>query len=178
MPGMEQPAARRARAEAALGETADPEQGPLGAAACALLAVVGELSDGCYRNGGEPMARSGMTVEILGARRLQAQLEDLGEDIVNALRKAVKESAEAVKADTQRDVAKDSRNLHDEVDIKFKDDDLTALVGWHNDTEYYARFLEYGTRRYEAQPALRPALEAERGRYRARLTEEVRKALR
>ncbi|MEV7282873.1 HK97-gp10 family putative phage morphogenesis protein [Streptomyces sp. NPDC093111] len=124
------------------------------------------------------MTRSGMTVEIVGADRLKAQLDDLGEDIVGALRKAVKESAEAVKADTQRDVARDSGNLHDEVDIKFKDDDLTAMVGWHNDSEYYARFLEYGTRRAEARPALRPALEAERARYRARLTEEVRRVLR
>ncbi|MFC8276254.1 HK97-gp10 family putative phage morphogenesis protein [Streptomyces sp. NPDC057271] len=124
------------------------------------------------------MARSGMTVQILGADRLAAQLEDLGEDIITALKKAVKESAEAVKSDTQRDVAKDSRNLHDKVDITYKDHDLTALVGWHNDSEYYARFLEYGTRRFQAQPALRPALEAERGRYRARLTEEVRRVLR
>ncbi|WP_327162860.1 HK97-gp10 family putative phage morphogenesis protein [Streptomyces zaomyceticus] len=124
------------------------------------------------------MTRSGMTVEILGADRLRTQLEDLGEDIIAALQKAVKESAEAVKADTQRDVAKDTRHLHDTVDITYKDDDLTAVVGWHNDTEYYARFLEYGTRRITARPALRPALEAERGRYKARLTEEVRRALR
>lgn len=124
------------------------------------------------------MARTGMTVEILGADRLRTQLEDLGEDIIAALQKAVKESAEAVKADTQRDVAKDTRHLHDTVDIKYKDDDLTAVVGWHNDTEFYARFLEYGTRRITARPALRPALEAERGRYKARLTEEVRRALR
>ncbi|MFD4320111.1 HK97-gp10 family putative phage morphogenesis protein [Streptomyces sp. NPDC058548] len=124
------------------------------------------------------MPRSGMTVEILGADRLRAKLEELGQDIITALQKAVKESAEAVKADTQRDVAKDSRNLHDKVDIKYKDDDLTAMVGWHNDTEYYARFLEYGTRRIQARPALRPALEAERKRYKARLTDEVRRALR
>ncbi|KKZ72327.1 hypothetical protein VO63_19045 [Streptomyces showdoensis] len=128
--------------------------------------------------GGDPVARSGMTVEILGTRRLQAQLEDLGEDIVAAIRKAVTESAEAVKADTQRDVARDSGNLHDKVGVTYKDDGLTALVGWHNDAEYYGRFLEYGTRRIAARPALRPALEAERGRYRARLTDEVRRALR
>ncbi|MFC8012206.1 HK97-gp10 family putative phage morphogenesis protein [Streptomyces cinereoruber] len=124
------------------------------------------------------MTRTGMTVEILGADRLRARLEDLGENIIGALQKAVKESAEAVKADTQRDVAKNTRNLHDKVDIKYKDDDLTAVVGWHNDSEYYARFLEYGTRRAPARPALRPALEAERGRYKARLTDEVRRALR
>ncbi|MFB7354855.1 HK97-gp10 family putative phage morphogenesis protein [Streptomyces gardneri] len=124
------------------------------------------------------MTRSGMTVEILGADRLSAQLEDLSGDIIAALQKAVRESAEAVKSDTQRDVAKDSRNLHDKVDIKYKDDDLTAVVGWHNPSEYYARFLEYGTRRITARPALRPALETERRRYKARLTDEVRRALR
>lgn len=124
------------------------------------------------------MARSGMTVEILGAGRLRGQLEDLSDEIVEALKKAVKEAAEAVQSDTRRDVRKDSRNLHDKVDIKYEDSGLTAKVGWFDDSDYYARYHEVGTRRFAAQPALGPALEAERGRYRARLTEEVRKVLR
>jgi HK97 gp10 family phage protein len=119
-----------------------------------------------------------MTVQIQGAARLRGQLEDLSDEIVEALKKAVKEAAEAVKEDTRRDVAKDTRNLHDKVDIKYEDDGLTAKVGWFDDPDYYARFLEVGTRRAPAQPALGPALEAERGRYRARLTEEVRRVLR
>ncbi|WP_435610681.1 HK97-gp10 family putative phage morphogenesis protein [Streptomyces sp. C10-9-1] len=124
------------------------------------------------------MARRGMTIEIQGAARLRGRLEDLPDEIVTALKRAVRESAEQVQADTRRDVAEDTGNLKRAVDIKYKDDGLTAMVGWHNPSEYYARFLEFGTRRRPATPALQPALEAERRRYRARLTEEVRRALR
>lgn len=124
------------------------------------------------------MARRGMTFEIQGVSRLRGQLEDLDQEIIAAIAKAVKESAEAVKADTARDVAKDSGNLQEKVDTKYEDDGLTATVGWHDPEDYYARYLEAGTRRAAAQPALGPALEAERHRYRARLTEEVRRVLR
>ncbi|MEU6952071.1 HK97-gp10 family putative phage morphogenesis protein [Streptomyces sp. NPDC045714] len=124
------------------------------------------------------MARSGITVEIQGAARLRARLEDLDEAIVQALQKAVKEAAEAVQSDTRRDVAKDTGNLARKVDVKLTDDGLTANVGWHDAEDFYAHFLEAGTRRAPAQPALGPALEAERARYRGRLTEEVRRVLR
>lgn len=124
------------------------------------------------------MARSGMTVEIQGLARLRGQLEDVDEEILAAIKKAVKESAEAVKSDTQRDVANNTGNLREKTDVQYRDDGFTATVGWHDAEEYYARFLEVGTRRAPAQPALGPALEAERSRYRGRLTEEVRRVLR
>lgn len=124
------------------------------------------------------MARSGMTVEIQGLARLRQQLEDVDEEILAAIKKAVEESAEAVKADTARDVPKDSGNLGRKVDVKYQDDGFTATVGWHDPDDYYARYLEAGTRRRPARPSLGPALEAERARYRGRLTEEVRRALR
>ncbi|MEU7348356.1 HK97-gp10 family putative phage morphogenesis protein [Streptomyces bacillaris] len=124
------------------------------------------------------MARSGITVEIVGASRLRARLEDLSEEVVRELKKAVEESGEAVAADTRRDVAKDTRNLERKVESRPANDGFNATVGWHDPEDYYARFLEVGTRRAPAQPALGPALEAERARYRGRLTEAVRRALR
>ncbi|MER6635838.1 HK97-gp10 family putative phage morphogenesis protein [Streptomyces microflavus] len=124
------------------------------------------------------MARPGITVEIQGGARLRARLEDVDAEIVQALKKAVKEAAEAVESDTRRDVAKDTGNLERKVDTKYQDDGLTALTGWHDPEDYYAYFREVGTRRVPAQPALGPALEAERARYRGRLTEAVRQALR
>jgi len=124
------------------------------------------------------MVRSGIMVEIQGGARLRARLEDMDDAIVQALKKAVKEAAEAVQSDTRRDVAKDTGNLARKVDIKLTDDGLTANVGWHDPEDFYAHFLEAGTRRAPAQPALGPALEAERARYRGRLTEAVRRALR
>ncbi|MFD6421708.1 HK97-gp10 family putative phage morphogenesis protein [Streptomyces sp. NPDC060198] len=124
------------------------------------------------------MARRGMTVEILGIARLRQQLEDVDSGILDAIRRAVTESSEAVKADTKRDVAKDTNNLEEKVDARPADDGFSATVGWHEAEEYYSRFVEVGTRRAPAQPSLGPALEAERHRYRARLTDEVREALR
>ncbi|MGW4030747.1 HK97-gp10 family putative phage morphogenesis protein [Streptomyces sp. NPDC004838] len=118
------------------------------------------------------------TVRILGAARLRQRLETLPTEIVDALKAGVKGSAEAVRDQTRDTVAYASGNLHDEVDIRYEQGGLTAMVGWFEDPEYYAWFLENGTRRAPAQPSLGPALEAERGRYRARLTEEVRKVLR
>ncbi|WP_405710102.1 HK97 gp10 family phage protein [Streptomyces xanthophaeus] len=119
-----------------------------------------------------------VTRRILGADRLLADLEELDETIIAALKKAVREAAEAVRDDTRRDVPKATGHLHDHVDIRYEDDGLTAEVGWLDDESYYATYLENGTRSRPARPSLGPALEAERGRYRARLTDEVRRVLR
>ncbi|GEC02954.1 hypothetical protein SSP24_06090 [Streptomyces spinoverrucosus] len=125
------------------------------------------------------MARRGrVTVRVSGRDRLRRRLEDLPEDIGQALRKGVRESAEAVRDDTKRGVRVDTGNLRDNVGIEYEEDGLVATVGWHEDSEYYAVFHERGTRSIPAQPALGPALERERARYRARLTAEVRAVLR
>jgi HK97 gp10 family phage protein len=125
------------------------------------------------------MARRGRaTVTITGLERLRGRLEDLPDDIKQALVKAVKESAEAVRDDTKRGVRVGEGTLRDNVGIDYQEDGLVATVGWHDDEHYYATFHEHGTRKFPAQPALGPALERERRNYRARLTEEVRRALR
>ena len=124
------------------------------------------------------MARRGARVEITGLARLKEKLEDLPEELKQALAKGVKESAEAVRDDTKQGVRQDTGNLREKVDIKYQHEGLVATVGWHEDPEYYAAFHERGTHRFPAQPALGPALERERGNYRARLTEEVRQVLR
>ncbi|WP_406262572.1 HK97 gp10 family phage protein [Streptomyces chartreusis] len=131
------------------------------------------------RSGG----RGGSTVRINGMARLRGRLEDLPDEIKEALKKGVRESAEAVRDDTARTVpvdtsGRDSRHLKDTVDIRYDEDGLIAQVGWFGQTDFYAVFVEYGTRRQAAQPSLHPALERERGKYRARLSEEVRRVLR
>ena len=118
-----------------------------------------------------------VSVRIDGIARLRHRLDELGPALIEALAKAVKESAEAVRDDTARTVRKASGHLQDTVDIRYEESGLVAKVGWFDDTSYYAQFAERGTRRFSAQPSLGPALEAERPRYKARLTDEVRKAL-
>lgn len=130
------------------------------------------------------MARSGRRhVTVTGIARLRGRLEDLPGEIRQALVKGVKESAEAVRDDVQRNVpvdtsGRDSHHLKDTVDIRYREDGLVADVGWFDQEDFYAAFVEYGTRSQPAQPSLHPALQRERGRYAARLTDEVRRALR
>ncbi|MFE9737340.1 HK97-gp10 family putative phage morphogenesis protein [Streptomyces sp. NPDC006477] len=123
-------------------------------------------------------ARVRTTVRINGIARLRQRLEALPEEIIDGLRRGVEASAEAVRDETARTVPVASGNLQGMVDIRYEADGLVANVGWFENEEYYAAFVELGTRRRPATPSLHPALEAERTRYRARLTEEVRRALR
>lgn len=122
-------------------------------------------------------------VEITGLDRLRKRLEGLPDEIEAALVEAVKASAEAVRDEVRRTVpvdqsGQDSHHLRDTVAIRYREEGLVAEVGWFDQADSYATFVEYGTRRRPAQPSLRPAFEAERRRYRARLSDEVRKALR
>lgn len=122
------------------------------------------------------MARQ--TVRIDGMQQLNQRLEDLPDRIQEALARAVEESAEAVRDQTKRTVRVDEATLKENVGIKYEEDGLIATVGWHEDEHHYAAFHEHGTRRFPAQPALGPALQAERRQHRARLTAEVRAVLR
>lgn len=122
------------------------------------------------------MARQ--TVQIEGLDRLKRQLEALAPELEAAAKKAVKEAADAVKEQTRQNVRVDTGNLRDEVDIEYKDDGMTATVGWKNRKDWYATVQEHGTSRIPAQPALGPALEAERARFEERLRQEVRRVLR
>jgi HK97 gp10 family phage protein len=122
-------------------------------------------------------------VRVTGIPRLKKRLEGLPGQIKDSLVEAVKESAEAVRDDVKRNVPVDTRggdshHLKDAVDIRFREGGLVADVGWFGPENSYATYVEFGTRRRPAQPSLYPALERERGRFAARLTDEVRRALR
>lgn len=125
------------------------------------------------------MARRGRAhVTVTGLARLRQRLDELPEEIKQALAAAVQESAEAVRDDVSRNVAVASGHLQRTVKVRPREDGLVADVGWFEDEERYAAFVEYGTRRAPAQPVLRPALERERALYRGRLTDQVRAVLR
>ncbi|MGW1035006.1 HK97-gp10 family putative phage morphogenesis protein [Streptomyces antibioticus] len=130
------------------------------------------------------MARRGRAhVTITGLARLRERLEDLPEEIKAALAKGVKESAEAVRDDVKRNVpvdssGRDDHHLRDTVGIRYDETGLVASVGWFDPEDFYAIFVEKGTRAQPAQPTLHPALERERRQYAARLTDEVRRVLR
>lgn len=129
------------------------------------------------------MARRGRApVRVTGLARLKERLQDMPDQIKESLVEGVKEAAEAVRDDTKRNVpvdtrGRDSHHLKDAVDIRYREGGLIANVGWFGAENSYATYVEFGTRRRPAQPSLYPALERERGRFAARLTDEVRRAL-
>lgn len=122
-------------------------------------------------------------VRVTGLARLKKRLQDMPDQIKDSLVEAVKESAEAVRDDVKRNVpvdtrGRDSHHLKDAVEIRYREGGLAADVGWFGQVNSYAAYVEFGTRRRPAQPSLYPALERERGRFAARLKDEVRQALR
>lgn len=124
------------------------------------------------------MARgSGIRVEIQGLGRLRERLAELAPEITAAGKKAVKESAEAIRDDAKQGVRVDSGNLRDSTDIKYEDDGQRAEIGWRDSDDMYASLHEHGTRKIPARPVLGPALEAERTKFPERIAAEVRKVL-
>ena len=109
---------------------------------------------------------------------LRDRLEELKTDIRAAAFRALKESAEAVVADTKQAVRVDSGNLKEGVNARYRNNELRAEIGWWQDDDKYAIYHELGTRRIPAKPALGPALEAERNKIGDRIAAEVKKVLR
>jgi len=128
--------------------------------------------------GGGGGSSSPITVEIEGLERLRGQLEALAPEIRAACMKALKESAEAVSADTKANVRKDTGNLQESVKERYENNNLRAEVGWWDEDDTYAVYSELGTRKMPAKPALGPALEAERNKIGDRIKAEVRRVLR
>lgn len=111
-----------------------------------------------------------------GIEQLRDGLEELPDEIKAALRRAVREAAEAMRDDVQATVRKDTGNLHDSVAIRYSDEDLRAEIGWRDRNDRYATYHEFGTSRIPARPALGPAAAAERQRIVGRIRELIRQA--
>lgn len=120
----------------------------------------------------------GATVRIVGIRQLRERLEELAPQLVEASKRTVEASGEAIRDETRRNVRVATGNLRDKVAITYSSNHLKASVGWKDRADWYAAVHEFGTQSIPAQPALGPALEAERARFEARLRAEVERILR
>ncbi|MFE3123918.1 HK97-gp10 family putative phage morphogenesis protein [Streptomyces hydrogenans] len=116
-------------------------------------------------------------VRLHGLDQLRRSLSALDGIVLEGAAAAVKASAEAVQADTRDRVRQRTGNLHDKLDIHYAQGGLSATVGWKDRADWYASANEFGTRNMRAQPALGPALEEERGKFKARLGDEIRRRL-
>lgn len=124
------------------------------------------------------MARGRATVRIVGLAQLRERLADLEPELIEASKRAVEASAEAVRDETRQNVRVDTGNLRDKVAIRYSSDHLKASVGWKDRADWYAITQELGTKSIPAHPALGPAAESERTRFEARLRAEVERILR
>ncbi|MFC8704720.1 HK97-gp10 family putative phage morphogenesis protein [Streptomyces anulatus] len=116
-------------------------------------------------------------MQIEGLDALRDQLADLTPTIRAAGFKALKDSAEAIRADASAGVRVDSGNLQQSAKARFHNNQLLAEIGWWDRDDFYVIVHEFGTRKIPARPALGPALEAERTKLAARIQAEVRRAL-
>ena len=126
--------------------------------------------------GGGGRGRGGgttITVEVIGTDRLRSQLNDLRTDIRLAAFEALREAARAIVEDTKGKVAKDTGNLQESVNARFHNNQLLAEIGWWDLDDLYAYWQELGTRRRPPNPALVPALEAERAKIGDRINSKV-----
>ncbi|MGW0938875.1 HK97-gp10 family putative phage morphogenesis protein [Streptomyces sp. NPDC002666] len=117
--------------------------------------------------------RGGATVRIVGLEQLRERLADLEPELIEASKRAVEASAEAVRDETRQNVRVKTGNLRDKVAVHYSSDHLKASVGWKNRADWYAVAQELGTKSIPAHPALGPAMEAERRRFEARLRAEI-----
>ena len=118
-----------------------------------------------------------ITVEVIGTDQLRSQLNDLRGDIRQAAFLALKEGAQAVVDDTKAKVARDTGNLAESVNARYRNEQLLAEIGWWDLDDLYAHWQEVGTRRRPANPALVPALEAERAKIGDRINSKERAVL-
>lgn len=129
------------------------------------------------RRRGRRSGRSPVQFRVVGMDSLREKLTDLAPKLLEASQAAVTSSAEAVRDQTKTTVRVNTGNLRDSVDIHYANAGLSAKVGWKDRSDWYATAHEFGTQRITAQPALGPALEAERARFESRLRVEVRRIL-
>lgn len=122
-------------------------------------------------------------LKIRNASGVVANLHKYDALIRGEIEKEVLDSAEAVKAETQRLCAFDTGFMHDHVTAYISPGVLSYEVGWSADDfseaghPFYPPFLEFGTSRMPAQPALFPAYAAERPVFQRRVREAVRRAI-
>lgn len=116
-------------------------------------------------------------MRVHGIERLRDRLEQLPDEIKAGLRDAVREAAEAIRDDVRRQVPVDTGRLRSAVGIDYRDEGLTARVGWSDPAAYYARFVEFGTSSQPAKPSLGTAAQIERSKLPRRVRDEVRRSL-
>lgn len=120
------------------------------------------------------MARRSVT-RIEGLDELTRDLARLSGRVGVAVRRAVRASAEAVVADARPNIPRRTGQLESELDVTYRHGGEDAEIGYAD--AYYGYFVEFGTLKDPAQPALTPAAERERPKFPSRVRDEIRREI-
>lgn len=127
-----------------------------------------------------------ITVNQADLAELEKRLNEVAEKVAKkALRTAARKAMNPVRKEAQQNAPEDTGLLEENFGLttKAKDGEVSAKVGIkggarkNDQTPYYFRFLELGTKDMPAKPFLRPALEGNAEKIIATVADELRKAL-
>ena len=130
---------------------------------------------------------------IIGLAKLQKNLNAMPKSVKQEIRKALEQSANEIVAMMRNLVPVDSGDLRDSIGWTYGDvpkgsislgsvraseltGDLTITVYAGNSKAFYARWVEFGTQKMQAQPFFYPAYRALRRRAKGRVTRATNKA--
>lgn len=131
------------------------------------------------------MAR-GVSYQLTGLRDLTAVLERASVEVRTAVERVNRDTAYAIrdrakgyaprdKGDLIASISVDGKGMNWRVGLR---DARIPSRGGHNSAHLnpsvYGTFIEYGTKNYPRHPFMRPAVDAERGRYEERLNAAAR----
>ena len=130
---------------------------------------------------------------IIGLAKLQKKLNAMPKSVKQEIRKALEQSANEIVDMMRNLVPVDEGDLRDSIGWTYGDvpkgstalgsvraseltGDLTITVYAGNSTAFYARWVEFGTQKMQAQPFFYPAYRALRRRAKGRVTRATNKA--
>lgn len=125
-----------------------------------------------------------MSVTVRGQKALIANLYAFSHRTREQFRVVTRKNGQAIRDRTAQLAAKDTGYMARNTKVKYSPDELVFEVGWWeedftpNDLPFYPPYVEGGTSRQPAQPALGPAYEWGRQQYEYELREAMRYSMR
>lgn len=121
-----------------------------------------------------------LSIRVEGAEKLRAQMKSLSDTVAGqVLADAAFLGGHVVRSDASRRAPIKTGNLRASMTVESVSssrDHAEVAVGPSRHAPY-GIFVEFGTRRMSAQPYLRPALDANRGRVRSEIGQALKRAL-
>lgn len=110
-----------------------------------------------------------MGIKITGVKELQKKLERCGK--LEAVKTVVKKNGSELQAKAQGKAPVDTGYLKRSIWLDITDGGLTATV---EPKAHYAPYVEYGTRKMNAQPFIKPTYNDQKGKFKSDMQKLVR----